>query len=185
MRISRRGELTTLTLAVTLVILPIASALAEEPKRPRLVLQITVDALRGDLLERYYDRLGKGGLRYLLDAGSVYTNAHHRHANTETIVGHATLATGADPSVHGMVGNVWLDRASGELNYNVEDARYPILSKGAGVDKKIEIDYTQKTARSDGRSPSAILVSTFSDELTLIRRHGNSSATYRSLSGHG
>ncbi len=167
MRINRRRELTTLALALVLVTLPIASTLAEEPKLPRLILQITVDALRGDLLERYYDRLGKGGLRYLLDAGTVYTNAHHRHANTETIVGHTTLATGADPSVHGMVGNVWLDRASGELNYNVEDARYPILSKGAGVDKKTEIDYTQKTARSDGRSPSAILVSTFSDELTL------------------
>ncbi len=167
MRVNRRRELTTLALALVLVTLPIASTLAEERKLPRLILQITVDALRGDLLERYYDRLGKGGLRYLLDAGTVYTNAHHRHANTETIVGHTTLATGADPSVHGMVGNVWLDRASNELKYNVEDERYPILSKGAGVDKKTEIDYTQKTARSDGRSPSAILVSTFSDELTL------------------
>jgi hypothetical protein len=97
----------------------------------------------------------------------VYRNAHHRHANTETIVGHATLATGADPSAHGMVGNVWLDRTSGQLTYNVEDARYPILSKGAGVDKNTEIDPTQRTARSDGRSPSAILVSTFSDELML------------------
>jgi hypothetical protein len=68
-----------------------------------------------------------------------------------------------------MVGNVWLDRASGELTYNVEDARYPVLSKGAGVEKSTEIDYTQKTARSDGRSPSRILVSTFSDELTLVQ----------------
>jgi predicted AlkP superfamily pyrophosphatase or phosphodiesterase len=126
-----------------------------------------VDGLRGDLLRRYGDRFGEGGFRYLLDSGTVYSNAHHRHANTETIVGHTTLATGADPSTHGMVGNVWLDRVSGELTYNVEDARYPILSKGAGIDKKTEIDPTQKTARSDGRSPSAILVSTFSDELTL------------------
>ncbi len=167
MRLDRRRTLTSLALALVLVTLPIAGHPTEAPKRPRLIVQITVDALRGDLLERYYDRLGKGGLRYLLDSGSVYTNAHHRHANTETIVGHTTLATGADPSVHGMVGNVWLDRASNELKYNVEDARYPILSKGAGVDKKTEIDYTQRTARSDGRSPSAILVSTFSDELTI------------------
>ncbi len=26
------------------------------------------------------------------------------HANTETLVGHATPATGADPSAHGMIG---------------------------------------------------------------------------------
>jgi len=169
MRQSPREGLTTLACALVLIALPITSAPAKEPDLPRLILQITVDQLRGDLPGRYYDRLGEGGLRYLLDAGSVYTNAHHRHANTETIVGHTTLATGADPAVHGMVGNVWLDRASGELTYNVEDARYPVLSKGAGVEKSTEIDYTQKTARSDGRSPSRILVSTFSDELTLVQ----------------
>jgi predicted AlkP superfamily pyrophosphatase or phosphodiesterase len=147
----------------------VARGSAQERNEPKLILQITVDQLRGDLLARYYDRLGKGGFRYLLDAGTVYTNAHHRHANNETIVGHTTLATGADPAEHGMVGNVWLDRATGELTYNVEDFRYPLLSKGAGVDKKSEIDYTQKTARSNGRSPSRILVSTFSDELTLLQ----------------
>jgi len=169
MRQGPREGLTTLACALVLIALPITSAPAKEPDLPRLILQITVDQLRGDLPARYYDRLGEGGLRYLLDTGSVYTNAHHRHANTETIVGHTTLATGADPAVHGMVGNVWLDRASGELTYNVEDARYPVLSKGAGVEKSTEIDYTQKTARSDGRSPSRILVSTFSDELTLVQ----------------
>src|SRR5210317_166343 len=74
---------------------------------PKLVLQITVDQLRGDLPTRYYDRLGKGGFRYLWDQGVVYNNAHHAHANTETIVGHVTLATGAHPSEHGMIGNIW------------------------------------------------------------------------------
>jgi len=62
-----------------------------------------------------------------------------------------------------MVGNVWLDRNSGELTYNIEDPRYPVLSKDAGVDKSTEVDPTQKTARSDGRSPARILVSTFSE----------------------
>jgi len=145
----------------------IGDATAQERSKPKLILQITVDQLRGDLLARYYDRLGDGGFRYLLNAGTVYSNAHHQHANTETIVGHTTIATGAEPSVHGMVANVWLDRLSGELTYNVEDARYPVLGEGAGVDRKTEIDPTQMTARSDGRSPSRILVSTFSDELTL------------------
>ena len=102
---------------------------------PRLILQITVDQLRGDLIWRYEDRFGAGGFRYLLDEGSVYLDAHHRHANTETIVGHTTLATGADPAAHGMVANVWLDQSSGFLTYNVEDARYPILTEGAGVDQ--------------------------------------------------
>ena len=80
---------------------------------PKLILQITVDQLRGDLPKRYYDRLGEGGFKFLWESGVVYRNAHHAHANTETVVGHATLATGAHPSNHGMVGNLWFDRESG------------------------------------------------------------------------
>jgi predicted AlkP superfamily pyrophosphatase or phosphodiesterase len=156
-----------LSIIIVIALSPITAANSEPRDLPRLILQITVDQLRGDLPMRYYDRLGEGGLRYLLDAGTVYNNAHHRHANTETIVGHTTLATGADPAIHGMVGNVWFDRVSGALTYNVEDARYPILSADAGVDKKTEIDPTQRTARSNGRSPARILVSTFGDELML------------------
>ncbi len=36
-----------------------APAIADD--KPKLILQITVDQLRGDLLTRYYDRLGNGG----------------------------------------------------------------------------------------------------------------------------
>jgi len=132
---------------------------------PKLVLQITVDQLRGDLPTRYYDRLGEGGLKFLWESGVVYRNAHHGHANTETIVGHATLATGAHPSNHGMVGNLWFDRESGVVTYNVEDPRYRLLTQGADVDADAEIDPTQRAANSEGRSPAAILVTTFSDEL--------------------
>ncbi len=140
-------------------------ALANEP---RLILQITVDQLRGDMPTRFIeDRLGEGGFRYLLENGIVYADAHHPHANTETIVGHATLSTGAYPSEHGMVGNSWFDRESGETTYNIEDDRYPLLTEGADVDEATEIDPSQRAARSEGRSPSAILVSTFSDELAL------------------
>jgi predicted AlkP superfamily pyrophosphatase or phosphodiesterase len=134
---------------------------------PKLILQITVDQLRGDLPGRYLEHMGDGGFRYLMQHGVWYANAHHAHANTETVVGHTTLATGAHPAAHGMVANVWLDRKTGKLAYNTEDNRYHILTAGAGVDKTAEIDPTQKLAATDGRSPAAILVSTFSDELAI------------------
>ena len=103
--------------------------------QPRLVLQITVDQLRGDLPWRHMEQFGKGGFRYLADKGVWFTNAAYQHANTETIVGHTSLATGAVPAVHGMVGNIWFDRGSNELVYNIEDPRYALLSADAGVDK--------------------------------------------------
>jgi len=138
---------------------------ADKNSPPKLVLQITIDQLRGDLPTRYYDRLGQGGFRFFWESGVVYRNAHHAHANTETIVGHATLATGAHPSNHGMVGNLWFDRETGLVTYNVEDSRYRLLTADADVDADAEIDPTQRAANTEGRSPSAILVSTFSDEL--------------------
>lgn len=135
--------------------------------KPRLILQITVDALRSDLPKRYAHMLGDSGFRYLMNNGIDYTNAQYQHANTETIVGHVSLATGSVPAAHGMVANVWFDREKGRLMYNIEDARYHLLTAGSDVDAKIEIDPTQKAAKVDGRSPAAILSSTFSDELAV------------------
>ncbi|PKF61131.1 alkaline phosphatase [Psychromonas sp. psych-6C06] len=142
------------------------SALAKQNEQPKLVLQITVDALRGDFPTRFLDKMGKGGFRYLLEEGVVYNNAHYQHANTETIVGHSSLATGALPSVHGMVGNVWFDRKLARIVYNIEDENYHLLGQG-GVDKSTEIDSTQKAAKGDGRSPLPLLSSTLSDEMSI------------------
>lgn len=123
----RKSSVDFITLATTTSV-AVAPGKAAEPARPRLILQITVDALRGDLPRRYAHVLGDGGFRYLMEHGINYTNAHYQHANTETIVGHASLATGAVPAAHGMVGNVWFDREQGRLIYNIEDPRYHLLT---------------------------------------------------------
>ena len=134
---------------------------------PRLILQITVDGLRGDLLERYSDNFSKGGFNYLQNKGVSYSNAHYLHANTETIVGHTTLATGATPAVHGMIGNVWYDVETEELGYNIEDATAPLLPTREEAAAGAQLDPAQKRSRSSGRSPRGILVPTFSDTLTI------------------
>src|SRR5262245_35365275 len=51
---------------------------------PKLVLQITVDQLRGDMLGRYEHRFGKDGFKRLMEGGTWYTNAHYGTANTVT-----------------------------------------------------------------------------------------------------
>ncbi|UJF18298.1 alkaline phosphatase family protein [Vibrio sp. SS-MA-C1-2] len=135
--------------------------------QPKLILQVTVDGLRADLIERYKHHFSDDGFKYLMDQGVYYTNANYEHANTETIVGHVSLATGAPPSVHGMVGNVWFDRKLDRLVYNVEDPNYHMLTSGAGVNSQTEVDPTQKIAKGDGRSPLPMLSSTFSDELSI------------------
>ena len=154
-------------LTAMLIALGVGWTVAGAAEPPRLVLQITVDALRGDLPGRYAHLFGDGGFRYLMDEGVNYTNAHYQHANTETIVGHVSLATGTVPAAHGMVGNVWFDRQEGGLVYNIEDPNHHLLTAGADVDKTTEIDPTQRAAKVEGRSPATILTSTFSDELAV------------------
>jgi predicted AlkP superfamily pyrophosphatase or phosphodiesterase len=134
---------------------------------PRLVLQITVDGLRADLLDRYAKNFDSGGFQYLRKQGVEFRNAHYLHANTETIVGHTTLATGATPAVHGMVGNVWYHAGTGELGYNIEDPQAPLIPTRQDVTIGAQLDPAQRRARSSGRSPREILAPTFSDVLTI------------------
>jgi hypothetical protein len=157
-----------IAIAISSFLLLVAPTLyAESSSRPeiKLVLQITVDGLRADLLNRYANSFGKGGFKYLMQNGTAYTNAHYQHANTETIVGHTTLATGTYPSQHGMVGNVIYDRKAGELSYNIEDAEAPLLPSRKQSAVGDQVDPSQKVSRSKGRSPRAIEVPGFADTL--------------------
>ena len=147
-------ESLTGTAAAFLLLATVSAGSVDALEKPRLILQITVDQLRGDMPLRHESQFGEGGFRYLMQQGIHYTNAHHTHANTETIVGHTTLATGANPAAHGMVGNLWYDRATGRTVYNIEDPDYAILTSGADVVDETEIDPTQRAAKTDGRSPA-------------------------------
>jgi len=167
----KRSEVCHIGLFLIVVMATLAvgnSTFAKAQTRPgiRLVLQVTVDGLRADLLNRYQAGFGKEGFRFLLRQGTVYTNAQYQHANTETIVGHATLATGTFPSLHGMIGNVWFDREAGELAYNIEDADAPLLPSREENSEGEQVDPAQKLARTKGRSPAVVLAPTFGDGLT-------------------
>jgi len=158
--------LTRCMLTSLLAMMSVTTTHAQETdQKVRLVLQITVDGLRADLLSRYSDRFGEGGFKLLKQGGTIFANAHYQHANTETIVGHSTLATGAHPSVHGMTGNVWFDAETGELSYNIEDANAPILPVRKEQMTGDQVDPAQQLARTAGRSPRALLAETFTDKL--------------------
>ena len=93
----------------------------------KLVLQITIDQLRGDLPRVFKERFGPGGFRYLMDKGVFYNNAHYMHADTETGPGHATLVTGAQPGQHGIIGGDWWDESTKRIVYSVEDNNYKVF----------------------------------------------------------
>lgn len=96
---------------------------APPPGTPKLVVLVVSDQFRADYLDRARP-LFAGGLARLAEEGVVFTQAHHGHAVTNTAPGQATLATGSHPARHGIVGNGWVERPTGEETYCVEDPRF-------------------------------------------------------------
>jgi arylsulfatase A-like enzyme len=124
---------------------------ADPPKRPKLVVAVVIDQFRYDYLLRFRADY-TGGFKRLLEQGAVFTDAHYLHATTVTAVGHSTFLSGAPPSVSGIVGNEWYDRASGQSVTSVSDSETKLVGGQAGV---------------AGSSPRRLLVSTVGDELKM------------------
>jgi predicted AlkP superfamily pyrophosphatase or phosphodiesterase len=81
----------------------------QSPQRPKLVVLLVVDQMRGDYVDKFRSQW-TGGLRRLVDEGAWFRDAAYPYAATETCVGHATISTGALPATHGMIANAWWDR---------------------------------------------------------------------------
>lgn len=140
--------------AIIRMALSLLAAGLQAAEAPRLVLQITVDQLRGDMLPRFRDRFGEGGFKWLLEHGAYFANAHYDSTNTMTGPGHATLVTGAYAREHGVPTNDWFDRASGREVYCVADPKSPVIGEPPSA---------------DGFSPAQLTASTLGDELVAGR----------------
>jgi predicted AlkP superfamily pyrophosphatase or phosphodiesterase len=129
--------------------------------KPTLVVQVLVDQLRADLLDRYAD-LFTGGFKRLHDQGHNYVNATHDHAATETAVGHTTLATGVYPSRHGIIANAWYQQQNGQWAFvsNVGDPAVQIV--GAPGRPGVSPHYNQRSGFAEwvvAANPKSIIAS--------------------------
>lgn len=130
--------------------------------RPRLAVVVSLDLFRADYLRRWPDLLlpardaqGRvGGFRWLTTEGTWFADSRFTHVPNETGPGHAVLLTGADPYATGIVGNDWIDPATREPVYCVEDPRGEIVGLPPG-----------RTLPPIG--PANLRVSTVGDELEM------------------
>jgi len=100
------GRLKTILLPIVLAVPIAAPARSQVPdsSRPKLVLFITIDAMRPDYLSRFEPQL-TGGLGRLYRGGAVFTNAFQDHAITETAPGHSATMSGRFPVHTGISAN--------------------------------------------------------------------------------
>ncbi len=97
-----------------------SAAIRKTLARPKLVVLLVVDQMRGDYVDKFLPQW-TGGLRRLVEEGAWFRDAAYPYANTATCVGHATISTGAFPTMHAMVANAWWDREAQKMVTCTED----------------------------------------------------------------
>lgn len=102
-------------------------ALAAARQGPPLVVLVVVDQLAQAHLDRLAGKL-PGAFGRLTGPEAWQAVGVYAHSATETCPGHATIATGASPSVHGIVGNSFV--LNGRMAYCLDAGPLPVQSIG-------------------------------------------------------
>lgn len=119
------------------------------PAVPKLVVGLTIDQLRMDYVEAFSAMYGERGFKRLWKEGRIYRNAEYEYTNVDKSSAVASIYTGANPYVHGIVADGWLDRNTLQVVNCVDDTQF------MGI-------YT-----SEYTSPYRMKVSNLSDEVTI------------------
>src|SRR5215472_16683471 len=93
---------------------PAATKSTESSEKPKLVVLLVVDQMRGEYVDKFRFQWS-GGLKRIVEEGAWFRDAAYPYAATETCVGHSTISTGAVPATHGTVANAWWDRETQKL----------------------------------------------------------------------
>lgn len=139
-------------LITSLIAILAVTNLGAQQQAPKLVVCITVDQLRGDYIEYFYNTFGEGGFKRLMNEGRMYKNIRFEFSNVDQASAFATLFTGSNPCFHGIPADKKFDFVKGEEKSVLNDP-----------------DYLGNYTR-ENYSPKALLASTIGDELKIASK---------------
>jgi predicted AlkP superfamily pyrophosphatase or phosphodiesterase len=119
--------------------------------KPRLVVFLVVDGLPQRQVVDYRAQLVPDGLARFLDRGAWFSEAYYGYAFTVTCAGHASMLTGTYAYRHGIIGNEFFNRETGEPDYCAADTSATYIG--------------HKTAKLDGTSPKYLRAESVGDVL--------------------
>ncbi len=122
------------------------------PDKPKLIVLIVVEQMRYDYLYRFNDKFSDFGIKKLLENGYSLQNANYNYMLTQSAAGYSTIATGAEPASHSIVGNTWYNRLGNRSEFCTYDAKINGLGSQDDDNKM---------------SPKKLRATTFSDELRI------------------
>ncbi|MDL2222010.1 alkaline phosphatase family protein [Parabacteroides sp. OttesenSCG-928-N08] len=133
----------------SLIVLLAVTNMDAQTHTPKMVVCITVDQLRGDYIEYFYNTFGDRGFKRLYNEGLVYRNIGFEFADISQASAFATLFSGTNPEFHGI---------TGDKSYDFDDER----ERSILYDKEFLGNYTK-----DNFSPRPLISSTIGDELKI------------------
>ncbi|MDF9830320.1 alkaline phosphatase family protein [Parabacteroides sp. PF5-6] len=136
----------------SLIMLLAVTNLGAQQEVPKLVVCITVDQLRGDYIEYFYNTFGERGFKRLMNEGLMYQNIRFEFSDIDQASAFATLFTGSNPAFHGVHGNNIYDFD--------KEREVSILN-----DPEFLGNYTPQNY-----SPKALISSTIGDELKIASK---------------
>ena len=93
----------------SLIAILVVTNLEAQQRTPKLVVCITVDQLRGDYIEYFYNTFGERGFKRLMNEGLVYNNIRFEFSDIDQASAFATLFTGSNPCFSGIAGDKTFD----------------------------------------------------------------------------
>lgn len=126
---------------------------AKTRQKPRLVVNVVVGQMRYDYMLRFADNFSDKGFLRMIRDGVSCDRAMYNFLNTSTASGLTTIATGANPSTHGVIGSHWFNHTTSEkIDLTLDKSCYTVGSD--------ELDIQI--------SPANLIASTLGDQLKSI-----------------
>ena len=140
-------------LASLITLFAITGLHAQPNVAPRLIVGLTIDQLRTDYLEAFSSLYGQKGFKKLYKEALIYRNVQYDFSSRDRSSVVASIYTGTNPSVHGIIGDRWFNTSTLRPVSCVDDPSY------IG-------NYTGESS-----SPNNLLSSTITDELEIFTQH--------------
>ncbi len=125
----------------------------ETTNPPKVVIGIVVENMRPDYIQRYWNKFEANGFKKLYTLGAVCTNVKLTQHIQNYASGTATLFTGVNPSMHGIINKNWYDKFDEKETECTEDSYYITV----GADTK-----------AGNASPKKLLMNTITDNLKIF-----------------
>jgi predicted AlkP superfamily pyrophosphatase or phosphodiesterase len=150
------------------------------PEKPRLVVSIVIGGMPHDLLEKFSGRLSSDGLGRFMTGGVRFSAAHYDYMQTLSPTGLATITTGVNPLMHGVVAGAWIDYVTGERVGLVDDSGVTGLGTDWGRERYSPLHIVMPTLGDKllAESPASRVISIASDPVSAIVAGGQSGTAY-------